>query len=83
MFDFENDPRSNLISTHLAAEAACVFPVLGDFNLLDILTETGTISGSVLSANANLLGSLGLKNIHSIVININRIAGLARYLKFH
>ena len=64
---------TTLISTDLAAEAACVFSVLGDFNLLDIFTETGTIPGSVLSANSNLLGSLGLKIIHSIDVKITKL----------
>lgn len=46
--------------THLAARGASVAGVLGDFHLLDGLTERSTVTGTVLSGNANLFGTLGL-----------------------
>ena len=45
----------------LSAEEADVLRVLGNFYLLHLLTERGTITGSVLSDDSNLLGALGLK----------------------
>jgi hypothetical protein len=47
--------------THLAAEMAGILGVLCDLHLLDRLTEGGTIPGTVLPDNSNLLGPLGLK----------------------
>ena len=44
----------------LSAEGTVVLGVLGDFHLLDDLTEGSTISGSVLSANSDLLGVVAL-----------------------
>ena len=51
----------NHLSLHLvlATESAQVFAVLRDFHLLDSLPQTGTISGSVLSGDSDLLCSLG------------------------
>jgi hypothetical protein len=46
----------------LTAESASVLAVLGDFNLLDLLTEGRTVTGTVLSDNSGFLGTLGLKN---------------------
>ena len=54
-------------STNLATERACVFSVLSNLHLLDGLPQTGTISGTVLSDNADLLGSFGLKQITLVV----------------
>lgn len=48
------------MTTHLAARGAGVAGVLGDFHLLDGLTERGTVTGTVLSGDANLFGTLGL-----------------------
>lgn len=44
-------PDTNRISLHrsLAAERACVFCVLADFNLLDLLTEGSTVAGAVFA----------------------------------
>jgi len=42
----------------LAAESANVFGVLGDFHLLDLFSEGGTVSCTVLSGNTDLLSSL-------------------------
>ena len=44
----------------LSTECAVVSGMLGDLHLLDDLTKGGTISGSVLSANADLLGVVAL-----------------------
>ena len=43
---------------YLAAEGAKVLAVLTDFNLLDLLPQTGTITSPVLANNAHLLGAL-------------------------
>lgn len=45
---------------YLATEGAQVFAVLADLSLLDLLTKTGTISGSVFADNADLFGALCL-----------------------
>lgn len=39
----------------LAAEGASVGGVLGDFHLLDLLTQGSTVPGTVLAGNADLL----------------------------
>jgi len=49
--------------THLSAEGASVLAVLGDFHLLDHLTEGGTITGTIFTNDSNLLGALGLSII--------------------
>lgn len=46
-----------------AAERASVSGVLGDFHLLDLLTEGRTVAGAVLAHNSNLLGALRLKEM--------------------
>ena len=48
------------LSLHLilSAEGAVVFTVLRDFHLLDSLPQAGTITGTVLPGDSNLLGSL-------------------------
>lgn len=46
---------------HLSAERAGVFGVLRDFDLLDHLTQGGSISGAVLSNDSDLLCTLGLR----------------------
>ena len=43
----------------LAAERAGVLGVLGDFSLLDLLSEGSTITGAVLTNDTDLLCSLG------------------------
>lgn len=47
--------------THLSAERASVLAVLGDFHLLDHLTQRGTITGTIFTNDSNLLGALGLQ----------------------
>jgi hypothetical protein len=44
----------------LAAESAAISGVLGHFHLLNDLTEGSTISGSVLTANSDLLSVVSL-----------------------
>jgi hypothetical protein len=44
----------------LSAESAAVGGVLGDFHLLDHLTQSSAISGAVLAANSDLLGVVSL-----------------------
>lgn len=54
-------PDAHARSLHglLATETARVFGVLGHLNLLDLLSEGGTISGTVLSYDSDLLCTLG------------------------
>lgn len=55
----------------LAAEGAGVLGVLGDFHLLHLLTQGGTVPGTVLSGHADLLwwgSACGLKGLPSVVI---------------
>jgi hypothetical protein len=56
-------PDTGSASLHggLSAELAHVLGVLRDFHLLHLLTERGTITGSVLSDDSDLLRSLGLR----------------------
>lgn len=58
------EPAARLTPTapapHLAAELASVLGVLADLHLLDDLTKAGTIAGTVLAHNPNLLCTLGL-----------------------
>lgn len=42
----------------LSAEGAGVLGVLGDFHLLDLFSERGTVSSTVLAGNTDLLRAL-------------------------
>ena len=55
-------PDAHNLSLHivLPTEDAGVLGVLGDFNLLDDLTEGGTVTGAVFPADADFLGALTL-----------------------
>ena len=55
------DTGSGSLHGSLSAELADVLGVLRDFHLLHLLTQRGTITGSVLSDDSNLLSSLGLQ----------------------
>lgn len=46
---------------YLSTEGAGVFGVLGDFHLLDHLTEGSTITGSIFTGDSDLLRAFGLK----------------------
>lgn len=48
--------------SYLAAEGAGILGVLRDFDLLDHLTQRGTITGTVLSDDSDLLSALGLES---------------------
>ena len=67
------------LSLHLvlSAEGASVLAVLRDFHLLDGLPQAGTVSGSILSGDSNLLGSLGHRN------EILQLLKTASRLKIH
>lgn len=52
-------PQAGLLYT--STEGAGIFGVLGDFDLLDLLAQRGTVAGSVLADNTDLLGALGLE----------------------
>jgi hypothetical protein len=47
------------------AETAEVFGVLANFNLLDLLPQTGTITGTILTHDSNLLRALRLQIINN------------------
>jgi len=49
------------IISYLSTETAEVFRVLANFNLLDLFTKTGTITGAVFADDANLLCALRLQ----------------------
>lgn len=52
---------------YLSTESASVLGVLGDFNLLDHLTQGGTIPSTILASDSNLLCTLCLK-LHTILL---------------
>lgn len=54
-------PHWQVHSPYTTAERAGVFAVLGDFDLLDLFAEGGTVTSSVLSHNSNLLSMFGLR----------------------
>ena len=58
------------LSLHLvlSAEGAVVFAVLRDFHLLDSLPQAGTITGTVLSGDPDLLGSLSHHALHVFLL---------------
>jgi hypothetical protein len=49
-----------LADAYASTERAGVLAVLGDFNLLDLLTQGGTVAGAVLADYTNFLCVLGL-----------------------
>ena len=53
------DAHNGALHGVLAAEGASVLAVLGDFHLLDHLTQGGTITGTIFTNDSNLLGALG------------------------
>lgn len=53
--------NGQVLWAYLAAKLASVCGVLSDFNLLHLLPQRGTIAGTVLANDADLLGSLGLQ----------------------
>ena len=52
----------------LAAEGAGVAGVLRDFDLLHLLTERGTVTGTVLSGDADLLSAYIAINIVVLIV---------------
>ena len=58
----EPDADGRSLHASLSAELAGVLGVLRDLHLLHLLTERGTITGSVLSDDSNLLRSLRLRD---------------------
>ena len=58
------------LSLHLilSAEGAVVFTVLRDFHLLDSLPQAGTITGTVLPGDSDLLGSLSHHALHVFLL---------------
>jgi len=53
------DTDGGALDAVLSAELAHVAGVLCDLHLLDLLTERGTVTGTVLSGNSDLLCALG------------------------
>jgi len=64
------EPDADSLSLHLvlSAEGAVVFTVLGDFHLLDSLPQAGTITGTILSGDPDLLGSLSHHALHVLLL---------------
>ena len=58
-------PDTGGLSLHgvLSAEGAAVLGVLGDFHLLDDLSERSTVSGTVFTANSDLDCVLSLRRL--------------------
>ena len=56
-------PDAHVRALHgvLAAEDTCIDTVLADLHLLDLLTDRGTVAGTVLTRDPNLLGALTLQ----------------------
>lgn len=52
------DPHARALDGILAAEDAPVRGVLGDLHLLDQFTQRGTVPGTVLSGDSDLLRAL-------------------------
>jgi len=57
---FRNRVSKKAKGFYLSAESASVLAVLGDFHLLDLLTERGTITDTVFTNNSDLLSALSL-----------------------
>jgi hypothetical protein len=64
-------PDSNCFPLHskLATELAEVLGVLGNLHLLDLLTQTGTIPGTIFANDSCLLGALRLHKHHKQDLN--------------
>jgi len=63
------DTGSLSLNAGLSAEWTNVFSVLADFEFLDNLSQGSTISGTILSADSNLLCSLCHYVILYLIIN--------------
>lgn len=55
------DADDRALHRKLAAEAAEVLGVLTNFNLLDLLPQTGAVARAVLADDSNLFGALRLQ----------------------
>lgn len=64
----------------LTAEGAGVFGVLGDFNLLDLLASSATVTGTVLADDSDLLGVLGLHKRMDGLVSCGFSLPFSRYL---
>jgi len=58
--------KRNREATYTTAESASVLAVLGDFHLLDLLTERGTITDTVFTNNSDLLSALSLETMKRV-----------------
>ena len=70
IFDFITYLSLHLV---LSAEGAVVFTVLRDFHLLDSFPQAGTISGTILSGDTNLLSSLGHHTLRVFLLKCTNI----------
>ena len=68
------------LSLHLvlSAEGAVVFTVLGDFHLLDSLPQAGTITGTILSGDPDLLGSLSHHALHVLLLKSRKFTSYSQ-----
>ena len=60
------DAGSRALHVNLAAEGAHVLGVLGNFDLLDDLTERSTVTSTVLTNDSDLLCALGLEDENNL-----------------
>jgi hypothetical protein len=58
----QEEERERERAADLTAKLASILSVLGDLDLLDLLTQAGTITSTVLTDNADLLRSLTLNS---------------------
>ena len=67
----------NSLHLVLATEGAAVLAVLGDLHLLDGLPQAGTITGSILAGDSDLLSPLGHRGSQALLLKHGHRSGLA------
>ena len=66
----------NSLHLVLATEGAAVLAVLGDLHLLDRLPQAGTITGSILAGDSDLLSPLGHRGSQALLLKYGHRLGL-------
>ena len=66
----------NSLHLVLATEGAAVLAVLGDLHLLDGLPQAGTITGSILAGDSDLLSPLGHRGSQALLLKQGHRSGL-------
>jgi len=75
---FTNSFVSRISLIYLSTETAGILGVLGDFHLLNHFTQRGTITGTVLASDSDLLCTLGLKLNNTIIQRSNHVVVLPK-----